>query len=406
MIVLASAYALSTSQATAAVTTVTTTITLTSPSPSVYGQPVTLTAMVIGAPGVMPTGTVTFFDGITTDGSTTYTILGSPVAMSGVPASLTTSSLSAGTHTITVEYSGDATYSPSSSTPVTQVVNQASTVTTLSSSLSPSVYGQPVTLTATVAGTPGLTPTGSVTFSDGSSVLGTVPLNAAGQASLSASSLSVGDHTITATYSGNTNYFASTSAAVTQTVDQVSTTVTLTSSVNPSVYGQSVTFTAAVVGSNGGIPTGTVTFSNGSTPLGTSTLNSSGIATLADSSLSAGTNKITASYSGDVNYGASTSNTLQQIIITPTPWPQPVTISMVDMYSHATLTPTPTSLPSPFPSLSDATPTPTQAPTPTVITTPQPTQQTATGDPSVWLILAAIVIVAAAAIGYLFLRRQ
>jgi hypothetical protein len=171
------------------------------------------------------------------------------------------------------------------------------------------------------------------------------------------------------------------------------------------MYGQSVTFTAAVTGNDGGIPAGTVTFSNGSTLLGTSTLNASGIATLVTSSLSAGANQITATYSGDVNYSASTSDTLQQTIVTPWSPTIPVTIDMMDMYGHATLTPTPTPTVTPT-----VTPTPTLKPVPTPpsiptsIPTVTPTEQNS-GFPW-WLIIAGIGVVAVAAIGYLFLRRQ
>src|SRR5205823_9153493 len=92
-------------------------------------------------------------------------------------ATLTTSSLAAGPHTITATYGGDSSFSASPpSDPLTQTVNQASTTTTLASSLSPSVFGQPVTVTATVAPVaPGAgTPTGSVAFSEGNTALGAV----------------------------------------------------------------------------------------------------------------------------------------------------------------------------------------------------------------------------------------
>jgi hypothetical protein len=173
------------------------------------------------------------------------------------------------------------------------------------------------------------------------------------------------------------------------------------------MYGQSVTFTATVIGNDGGIPAGTVTFYNGSTPLGTSTLNASGIATLATSSLSAGTNQITATDLGDAEYGTSTSNTLQQMVVTPTPWSQttPVTISMEDMYGHATLTPMPTPTITPTDtSTPTLKPVPTPPSIPTSIPTVTPTEQNS-GFPW-WLIIAGIGVVAVAAIGYLFLRRQ
>jgi hypothetical protein len=307
-------------------------------------------------------------------------------------------------------YSGDANYAGSTSNTVSQVVNPANTVTTLTSSPSPSVWGQPVTLLATVdvVQPSFFKPTGIVTFYEGSAVLGTASLNVVtGQATLPTSSLSVGTHIFTATYSGDGGYSGSTSNPFTQVVNHISTTVTLMSSANPSMYGQSITFTATVIGNDGGIPAGTVTFYNGSTPLGTSTLNASGIATLTISSLSAGTNQITATDLGDAEYGTSTSNTLQQMVVTPTPWSQttPVTISMEDMYGHATLTPMPTPTITPTDtSTPTLKPVPTPPSIPTSIPTVTPTEQNS-GFPW-WLIIAGIGVVAVAAIGYLFLRRQ
>ncbi len=93
------------------------------------------------------------------------------------------------------------------------------------------------------------------------------------------------------------------------------TTTTLTSSLNPSNFGQSVTFTATVT-SQGfkGTPTGTVTFYNGTTSIGTSNLNKSGVATLTTSKLPVGTDRITATYNGDSNFAPSTSPVLRQVV--------------------------------------------------------------------------------------------
>ena len=127
-----------------------------------------------------------------------------------------------------------------------------------------------MTFTATVAPvSPGAgTPTGTVTFKDGTTVLGTGTLDASGRATFTTSSLGVGNHSITAVYGGNTNYKASTSAALTQTVKRASTMTTLASSAaNPSVYPQAVTLTATVspVSPGARTPTGTATFKDGAT---------------------------------------------------------------------------------------------------------------------------------------------
>src|SRR5206468_4179625 len=115
------------------------------------------------------------------------------------------------------------------------------------------------------------TPSGTVTFKDGTTTLGTGTLSS-GQATFSTTSLSGGAHSITAVYGGDGSFNTSTSAAVTQTVNTASTTTTLSSDFNPSVFGQPVTFTAAVT-SSAGTATGTVTFKEGATTLGTGTLN-------------------------------------------------------------------------------------------------------------------------------------
>jgi hypothetical protein len=108
------------------------------------------------------------------------------------------------------------------------------TTTTLTASPSPSTFGQSVTFKATVAPPTGsATPTGSVTFYDGSASLGTATLATSGgvtSASLAVSTLAVGNHTITAVYSGNTNYSSSTSSPLTQVVTPAVPTVT---AVNP-----------------------------------------------------------------------------------------------------------------------------------------------------------------------------
>ena len=118
------------------------------------------------------------------------------------------------------------------------------TMTAVSAAPNPSVFGQAVTFTATVTPTGGSgTPTGSVTFQDGSSVLGSATLSG-GSATFTLATLAVGPHSITAVYGGGGGFSGSTSPALTQTVNQAQTTTAVSSSVNPTVFGQSVTFTA------------------------------------------------------------------------------------------------------------------------------------------------------------------
>ena len=156
---------------------------------------------------------------------------------------------------------------------VAHTVNAAGTTTTVVSSANPSVFGQSVTFTATVTPTPagGVVPTGTVEFFDGATSLGTGPLDGAGQATVVTSALALAGHPITATYGGDANFSGSTSPAVTQTVNQASTTTVVVSSASPSVVGQPVTFTATVTATppGAGTPTGTVTFTvDGTTTVG------------------------------------------------------------------------------------------------------------------------------------------
>jgi hypothetical protein len=195
----------------------------------------------------------------------------------------------------------------------TAIPQGAATVTTVSPSPNPGMFGQVVTITATVSTTPTGTPTGSVSFLDNGILLGTSTLGA-GQATLSISSLAVGSHSITAQYSGDSNFALSNSAAKPLVITPRTTTTTLASSLNPAVGGQSVTFTVAVTMSAGGAPTGTVTFFDGGTAIGTGTLDGSAAATLSTTSLSVASHSITASYGGDMNSATSASAALMETV--------------------------------------------------------------------------------------------
>jgi hypothetical protein len=243
------------------------------------------------------TGTVTFTDGSTALGTG---------AISGGAATYSASALTAGSYSITASYGGDTNDNSSTSTALAQTINKTNTTATLASSANPSAYGSSVTFTATVTPT---TATGTVTFTDGSTALGTGALSG-GKATFSISTLATGSHSITASYGGDTNDNSGTSTALAQTINKTNTTVTLASSANPSAYGSSVTFTAAVTPTTA---TGTVTFTDGSTALGTGAI-SAGKATFSISTLAAGSHSITASYGGDTNDNSSTSTALAQTV--------------------------------------------------------------------------------------------
>src|SRR5205085_1921189 len=140
-----------------------------------------------------------------------------------------------------------------------------------------------------------------------------------GVATFTTTSLPAGTTSVTATFGGDTNFATSTSTAVTQTVRAATaSTISLSSSPNPSTPGQAVTFTAVVTGPTGttGTPTGTVTFLSGTQTLGTGTLNANGVATFTTTSLPTGTSTITAAYGGDNTFGPSTSAPLTQTVTT------------------------------------------------------------------------------------------
>jgi hypothetical protein len=176
------------------------------------GSSITFTATVAPSSGSgIPTGTVTFVDGTTTLGNGT-------LSSSGV-ATYSTSSLAVGSHSITAIYGGDPNFSTSTSSAVILTVNAtgptlAPTSTTLQASATTAVSGTSITFTAKVAETSGAgIPTGTVTFDDGSTTLGTGTLSS-GTATYTASGLSVGSHSITASYGGDSGNAASASTAV------------------------------------------------------------------------------------------------------------------------------------------------------------------------------------------------
>ncbi len=142
-------------------------------------------------------------------------------------------------------------------------VNPAPSTTALASSANPSAFGQAITFTATVSIPPGGGAAGgTISFKDGATILGTATLDGVLQATFTTAALSVGAHSITAVYGGDTTYGASTSPTVTQTVSKADTTLALNASTNGSVYGQTVVFTASVSAAapGSGTPTGTVIF--------------------------------------------------------------------------------------------------------------------------------------------------
>jgi hypothetical protein len=284
------------------------------PNPSAYGQTVTFKATVTGQFGGTPTGKATFY--YQNPLNNVIVPLGSESLNGGV-ATFKTAALFVGTGWITAGYSGGSYFAASGSTHVVQVVNKAKTNTVLTSTLNPSKFGQPVTLTAKVAGEFGGSPTGTVTYVYGIPntalllKLGTATLSK-GTASLTLTALGLGEGWIQAQYSGDTNFDTSLSAILTQKVEAEPTTTVVVSSLDPSKSGQSVTFTATVTAKFAGTPTGSVAFNNGTTQLIVVPL-SGGVAKFTTTALKVGKHTITAEYGG-VNQFAGSSGTVTQTV--------------------------------------------------------------------------------------------
>jgi hypothetical protein len=189
-------------------------------------------------------------------------------------------------------------------TPVA-VTPPLTTATVLAVDNTSPVFGQSVTLTATVT-SPGGTPTGTVTFLDGSTVLGEVAVDPNGQATLTVP-LGVGVHSLKASFAGTGRFTASTSAALSETVKKAATTVTLSAEIvaRPAVV--FLTATVAPVAPGSGVPTGSVTITEGNIVVGTGTLDANGQFFLIVETLTPGKHHLTVTYSGDGNFQGSTS---------------------------------------------------------------------------------------------------
>jgi hypothetical protein len=281
----------------------TTTTLVSSRNPAPRLKAVTYTATVTSQDGGAVTGSVVFQDG----GATIATV---PLASN--QAVYSTAYGKGGSHAITATYSGDLHNLGSVSATLVEYISSVSSKTVLTTSMSPSHVGHAVTFTATVTSKKGIPPDGElVTFYDGTAALGSATL-AGGMSAFTTSALSARTHTIKATYAGDATFMPST-GTVTQVVEKYPTTTTLTSSPNPSQFGQVVTFTAHVT-STGPAPTGKVKFLDGTTGIGSATLNGNGVAKLIKSSLAIGTHQVTAQYMGDAVSSKSTSSVVNQVV--------------------------------------------------------------------------------------------
>lgn len=178
-------------------------------------------------------------------------------------------------------------------------------------------YGEDVNGYAQVSSSDGSAMTGTVTFFDGTTNICTIPATQTTSCPATAGTgFAVGMHTLTAAYSGDAAHLGSTSNAALVVVVLDATTITLTSSANPSIYSQSVALTATAQTTHA-MPSGPVTFLDGSTVLGKATLSSSGVATFNTASLEPGSHTITATYAGDARTAAGASAALAETVNVP-----------------------------------------------------------------------------------------
>jgi hypothetical protein len=234
-----------------------------------------------------------------------------PTGAQAGAVSFSYSSFVVGSHSVTVQYGGDSNFLGSTSNPVglTAGMETAGLILT-DSPVGTSVYGVAVTLKAQLSNPGGgALPTGTAEFFDGVTSLGTASVDGSGKATVTlsgATALAVGSHVLTVQYSGDSQFSAQTSGTVTHVVTKADSssvvTTTVSSSLNPSVYGDSVTLTIHVSSSVGVQPTGSVTVADGATTLGTPTLDGSGNATVTIPAFTAGAHTIVVTYSGDGNY--------------------------------------------------------------------------------------------------------
>jgi hypothetical protein len=272
-----------------------------SPYTAGYGSPVQFTATVTPNGTAAATGKVSIYDGTTTLDTGSLSTTSNQVTY-------TTSTLAVGNHTITASYTGDVNNAAATaSAPQTLVITTANTVTTLTPPQNVVLAGVATSLSATVQMNPGsLIPTGTVTFTDGSTTLGTAPLSSTGSATLPNLIFTAGDHSIVVTYNGDTNDSSSASTPYDLKVQLATTSTSLNLSAASIAVDGSTQISATVTG-NGVAPTGTVSFYSNQTLIQTVALSNNGTASVNYTATAVGSDSITAVYNGDADNAASTS---------------------------------------------------------------------------------------------------
>lgn len=213
-----------------------------------------------------------------------------------------------GAHTIAGNYSGDSLYKPKALPSLTQTVVQANTTLSLSTTANPSIFGQPLTVTAKVTPAFTGTPTGTVTFTEGAIVISTLPLDANSSAAIDLSSFPAGTHNIVATYSGDTNFKSSVSATISQAVF-FATTITFTADSSRQLANSPLNVNVKVSSPNG-TPAGTVKILDGLVVLAQLKLDQTGSAVFSTTTLAGGTHSLIAAYVGDGFFNPLSSSAL------------------------------------------------------------------------------------------------
>ncbi|MFY9855754.1 MAG: Ig-like domain-containing protein [Terracidiphilus sp.] len=290
-----------------------TSVTVIAPYTSVTeGQAVILEAEITG--GGNNTGTVTFYNGSNAIGTAQVSSNYFLNSLDG-GAQLSTTFSSSGVQSITAKYSGDEFNSSSTSQPTLIGVysnNLATTSITLQASTTTPQYQTNVTLTATVSPS---SATGTVTFYNGTTIIGNSAVNA-GIASLTTSFAAGGTATLHAVYSGDYNYLSSTSSSISMNISgPLVTMTTLQASTSSVAIGGSVTLTATLSPAS---VTGTVTFYNGSTAIGTANVNA-GVATLNTTFANSGMIGLKAIFTANASWETSTSNQVSLFVTGNTP---------------------------------------------------------------------------------------
>ena len=225
--------------------------------------------------------------------------------------------LGAGLHSLTASYAGVTGFSPSTSPAYVLTVDHAPVTVTLTAQPTSLNYGQATTLTAGVrpaaAQSTGVPPTGSVNFVDGTQTVGTGQIDSTGNAVLNLPKVSGGSHSYSAIYSNDTNYSGGQSPAVPVVVATASTSISLTSSVNPATLNQTVVLTATV-NSTVGTPTGKVAFQADGVQPGSWWTCRQALRTYNFTPTTIKTYNLTAAYQGDGNFAPVNSNAISEVV--------------------------------------------------------------------------------------------